>query len=246
MARTIVITGAGEGLGKALSRRFCEDGDKVVMLGRTLAKLETAAAEFGPDCMAVRCDIGDPDSVREAFAEIARVHAGIDVLINNAAVYVPFTLEDAGDADILAQITTNVAGPVFVAREAVKSMPAGGHIINVTSESVDLSIPMLWFYAATKGAVERIGKGWREELAGKGIRVTTVRAGKMFGEGKTGSGWSMETTMRFAKACAEAGMPMQEQPITDFASLLPTFRTIVDSPEDLNLDLVTLGARRPV
>lgn len=244
MGKTIVITGAGEGLGKALSRRFCEDGDKVVMLGRTLAKLETAAAGFGPNCMAVRCDIGDPASVREAFAEIARVHERIDVLINNAAVYVPFTLESAQDEDILSQVTTNVAGPVFVAREAVKAMGPGGHVINVTSESVELAIPMLWLYAATKQAVERIGKGWREELGARGIRVTTVRAGKMFGEGKTGSGWSMETTMAFAKACAEAGMPMQEQPITDFSSLLPTFRTIVDSPADLNLDLVTLGARR--
>ncbi len=245
MGKTIVITGAGEGLGKALARRFCQDGDSVVLLGRTLAKLEAAAAEFDGDCMAVRCDIGDPDSVRAAFAEIAGRHARIDVLINNAAVYTPFELADARDGDILAQVTTNIAGPVFVAREALKAMAAGGHLINVTSESIELAIPMLWFYAATKTAMERIAKGWREELAPRGIRVTTVRAGKMFGEGKTGSGWSMETTMRFAKACADAGMPMQAQPITDFGSLLPTFRTIVDSPADLNLDLVTLGARRP-
>lgn len=246
MSKTIVITGAGEGLGKALSRQFCADGDKVVMLGRTLSKLETAAAEFGSNCSAVRCDIADPASVRAAFAEIEKSHGSIDVLINNAAIYTPFTLENAQDEEILSQITTNIAGPVFVAREALKQMGSGSHIINVTSESVELSIPMLWLYASTKTAVERIGKGWREELAGRGIRVTTVRAGKMIGEGKTGSGWSMETTMAFAKACAEAGMPMQEQPMTNFGSLIPTFRTLVDSPADLNLDLVTLGARRPV
>lgn len=244
MAKTIVITGAGEGLGKALSRRFCKDGDNVVMLGRTLSKLETAAAEFGANCMAVRCDIGDAASVRDAFAQIAARHATIDVLINNAAFYVPMTLDDADDDAVMTHITTNIAGPVFVAREAVKMMQPGGHVINVTSESVELSIPMLWLYAATKTAVERISTGWRSELGKKGIRVTTVRAGKMFGEGKTGSGWDMETTMKFAKACAEAGMPMQEQPLTDYGSLLPTFRTIVDSPADLNLDLVTLGARR--
>lgn len=244
MSKIIVITGAGEGLGKALSRRFCADGDKVVLLGRTLSKLETAAADFGPNAMAVRCDIADPASVREAFATIAETYDRIDVLINNAAVYSPLELQDADDAEVLAQATTNVAGPVFVAREALPLMGEGSHIVNLTSETVEMELPMLWLYAATKAAVERIAQGWRKELGPRGIRVTTVRASKMFGEGKTGSGWSQDATIRFATACAKEGIPMQEQPLTDFSSLPDLFRLIVDSPADLNLDLVTLAARR--
>jgi NAD(P)-dependent dehydrogenase (short-subunit alcohol dehydrogenase family) len=245
MTKIIVITGAGEGLGKALARRFCQDGDRVVVLGRTLSKLEALAEELGEACMAVRCDVADPASVRDAFATIGKAHDRIHVLINNAAVYAPFELADAEDEQVMAQIGTNVAGPIFVAREALPLMVQGSHIINLTSESVDVPIPMMWLYAATKTAVERIGEGWRKELQPRGIRVTTVRAGKMYGEGRTGSGWDHEITMKFAKACAEAGMPMQEQPLSDFASLPDVFRMIVDAKPDLNLHHVSLGARRP-
>lgn len=244
MSKTIVITGAGEGLGKALARRFAADGERVVLLGRTLAKLEAAAAEFGGTCLAVQCDIGDADSVRAAFAAIRTVHERVDVLINNAAVYAPFELDEAPDEQITAQLMTNVAGPVFLAREATAMMGPGGHIINVSSESVTVPIPMMWLYAASKAALERIGEGWARELRPKGIRVTTVRAGKMYGEGKTGSGWDPAVTMRFAQACAAAGMPMMEQPMTNFASLPDLFRAIIDTAADLNLDLVTLGGRR--
>lgn len=244
MTKTIVITGAGEGLGKALARRFAADGHAVVLLGRTLAKLEAAAAEFGGNAMAVQCDVGDPGSVRPAFATIAQAHPAIDVLINNAAVYAPFTLAEASDEQVMAQITTNIAGPIFVTREAASMMGPGGHIINVTSEGVDVRMPMLWCYAGTKAALERIGQGWADELRGAGIRVTTIRAGKMFGEGKTSSGWDMELTMRFATACAEAGMPLFEQPLSNYDSVLDIFCTVIASAPDINLDLVTLGGRR--
>ncbi|HEY8385287.1 MAG TPA: SDR family NAD(P)-dependent oxidoreductase, partial [Porticoccaceae bacterium] len=74
MSKVIVITGAGVGLGRALARRFAADGDTVVLLGRTLSKVEAVAAEIGDRAMAVGCDVASPDSVRAAFAEIAKRH----------------------------------------------------------------------------------------------------------------------------------------------------------------------------
>ena len=74
MSKTIVITGAGVGLGRALARRFASEGDNVVLLGRTFAKVKDAADEIGERALAVKCDVGSPDSVREAFAEIAKTH----------------------------------------------------------------------------------------------------------------------------------------------------------------------------
>ena len=244
LTKTIVITGAGDGLGKALARRFCADGDRVFILGRTEATLRAAADEFGERCVPVTCDISDSASVRHAFGLIAQQTARIDVLINNAAIYAPFELNEVTDEQVMSQINTNIAGPVFVAREALGAMEAGAHIINVSSESVKLPVPMMWLYAATKAALERIGDGWRRELRPRGIRVTTVRAGKMFGENKTTSGWDTEVTMRFAAACAAAGMPMMEQPLSQFQSLPDIFRLIVDAAPDINLDHITLGARR--
>ena len=86
MGKTIIITGAGDGLGRALARRFARDGETVILLGRTLSKLEAVAAELGEGHLALQCDVGDPDSVRAAFAQIATRHPKVDVLINNASV----------------------------------------------------------------------------------------------------------------------------------------------------------------
>ena len=75
VGKTIVITGAGIGLGRAIARRFARDGETVILLGRTLSKVQSAADELGEPHFAVECDVGSPDSVRAAFAEIARRHA---------------------------------------------------------------------------------------------------------------------------------------------------------------------------
>ena len=114
MAKTIVITGAGDGLGRALARRFKADGDTVVLLGRTLSKVRAVADELGGDTLAVQCDVGDPQSVRQAFAVIAERHPRVDVLINNAGIFVPFTLAEVTDDQVKAQLDTNLAGPIYV------------------------------------------------------------------------------------------------------------------------------------
>ena len=80
MGKTIVITGAGVGLGRALARRFAKEGETVILLGRTLSKVQAVADELGEPAFAVQCDVGVPDSVRTAFAAIAERHPKIDVL----------------------------------------------------------------------------------------------------------------------------------------------------------------------
>ena len=125
MAKTIIITGAGAGLGRTLAQRFASDGETVILLGRTLSKLQALADELAPMALPVECDVAEPNSVRSAFAEIANSHPQIDVLINNAAVYEPFFIADAKDEQILAPLLTNLAGPIFCARAAIPLMGRG-------------------------------------------------------------------------------------------------------------------------
>ncbi len=244
MAKTIVITGAGDGLGRALARRFAADGEKVLLLGRTLSKVQAVADEIGAPHFALHCDVGRPDSVRAAFAEIAKRHPQIDVLINNAAVYEPFTLGEVRDDQVMAQLTTNVAGPVFCAREALPLMAGGGHIINVSSESSHIRMPMLWLYAGTKTALEYISDMWVNELSAQGVRVTVVRAGMMMDETKTGSSWPMEVSMRFATENAKVGINPRERPISHYNSVTDAFRAVLDMPPDLHIGMVTLSGRK--
>lgn len=244
MSKVIVITGAGVGLGRALARRFASEGETVVLLGRTLSKVEAVAAEIGERAMAVGCDVASPDSVRAAFAEIAKRHPRIDVLINNAALYEPFLIAEASDEQILSIINTNVAGPVLCARAAIPLMGPGGHIINVTSESIETRFPYLVLYQSTKAGVERFSEGLHHELEPSGIKVTTVRAGQMIEEGKRPS-WDPEIAMRFGKAAMEAGLNLRDSPKSQYDSVTAVFRAVLDMPADLQTPVVTIHARKP-
>jgi meso-butanediol dehydrogenase/(S,S)-butanediol dehydrogenase/diacetyl reductase len=243
--KVIVITGAGDGLGRALARRLAADGETVVLLGRTLAKVQAVAEEIGAPHFAVQCNVGDPDSVRAAFATIGERHPRIDVLINNAGIFEPFTLAGASDELVLAAINTNLAGPIFCAREALPLFGGSGHIINVTSEGVSLKMPMLWMYAGTKTALEFVSDMWSRELDAAGVRVTVVRAGKMFDETKSAPNWPMEVAVQFMQETAKVGINLRESPISHYNSVTDAFRAVLDTPPDLHIGLVTLsGARR--
>ena len=124
MAKTIVITGAGTGLGRVLARRLANDGARVVLLGRTIAKVQAVVDEVGEPALAIACDVGDPDSVRSAFATIADRCGHIDVLVNNAAIFQPFTVEEASDAQVRSAIDTNLLGPIWCARAAIPLLRA--------------------------------------------------------------------------------------------------------------------------
>jgi meso-butanediol dehydrogenase / (S,S)-butanediol dehydrogenase / diacetyl reductase len=242
MSKVIVITGAGIGLGRALARRFAADGEQVVLLGRTLSKLEKLADELGGSAMALGCDVSSPDQVRAAFAAIAERHPKIDVLINNAAVYEPFPIAEATDDQILQAIAINVAGPILCARSAIPLLGRGGHIINLSSESVEMNFPLLTLYQTTKAGVERFSLSLQRELDPAGIRVTFVRAGQMMEADKV---WDIDPAakLRFAKAAMEAGINLMQRPITQFASATQVFRTLIDLPPDLQATGITLQAR---
>jgi meso-butanediol dehydrogenase / (S,S)-butanediol dehydrogenase / diacetyl reductase len=244
VSRAILITGAGAGLGRALARRFAADGETVVLLGRNVEKLRKVVAELGDRALAVACDVSSPESVRAAFARIAERHPRIDVLINNAAYYQPFLVAEATDEQILSTVNTNLTGTILCSRAALPLLGKGGHIINVSSESVGMNFPHLVLYQATKAGVERFTEGLRVELDPMGIRVTLVRAGQMMDADKT---WDVDpkAAMRFAQAAMAAGLNLRERPISQYVSVTNIFRAVIDLPHDLHAATVMLHARFP-
>ncbi len=246
MSKVIVITGAGVGLGRALARRFAADGDNVVLLGRTLAKVEAAAQEIGEKAVAIGCDVGAPESVKSAFAAIAKTHPKIDVLINNAAIYEPTLIADASDKQIVQAVHTNVMGPILCTRAALAMMGRGGHVINVGSEAVGISpFPHLVLYQTTKAALDRLSEGLYHELQPAGIRVTNVRAGMMIDMEKPMEVADPEAWKRFHESCAEAGLNLRQRPISQVKSVTDAFRAVIDMPSDVFMANVHLHAWKP-
>ncbi len=244
VAKTIVITGAGDGLGRALARRFAKDGDTVILLGRTLSKVQAVADELGAPAHAIQCDVANGDSVRAAFAELAQRHPKIDVLINNAGIYWPFTLAEATDELVENLTGININGTIFCAREALPLFQGDGQIVNVTSESAVLKTPMMWLYASTKHAVELIGEMWARELEPQGVRVTTVRAGQMYDETKTAAPWPAEVSLQFHVAATAVGINLREKGSSHYNSVTDAFRAVLDMPRDAHLNLVSINGRK--
>lgn len=241
MSRVFVITGAGVGLGRALARMFAEDGHQVALLGRTAAKVEAVAAELGDCALAVGCDVASPDSVNAAFTAIKARFGRVDVLINNAAIFEPFKIANARDEQIMGAICTNLAGPMLCVRAALPLMGRGGHVINVTSESVANNLPHLSVYQSSKAGLEQFSQRLYLELEPEGIRVSTVRAGMMFEEGKS---WDvdMDAMVAFHEAATAQGIALGSA-ISRFTSVTPIFKMLVNLPPDLQAAHISLHAR---
>lgn len=240
MSKVVVITGAGLGLGRALARKLAGDGESVVLLGRTLAKVRAVADALGGEAMAVACDVADPASVRDAFAAIAARHDRIDVLVNNAAVFEPFLIAEASDAQIRAAIDINLLGPALCARSAIPLLrkSEAGLIVSISSESVDIDLPHLVLYETTKAGLERLARGLRQELRADGIRSTVLRIGSLIDPDKE---WNVDPVAfgRFMEAAVAAGLPLTGNRASELASIAGIVRMLIDLPRDTALDLVT-------
>jgi len=118
----------------------------------------------------------------------------------------------------------------------------GGHIINVSSESVGMVFPHLVVYQSSKAGLERFSEGLHHELEPSGIRVTSVRAGQMFEQGKV---WNIDpaAAVAFAKAAAAVGLHPRERPISHFDSVTNVFRALLVLPPDITVQNVRLHAR---
>lgn len=242
MGKCIVVTGAGSGLGRALARRLAVDGNAVILLGRTRSALDAVVAGLGPGAAAIACDVGSSDSVRAAFAAISAQHAKIDVLINNAAVYKPFFVKDATDAQISDAVMTNFAGPIYCSRAAIPLMQKGAHIINISSETVTLPHAMFSLYQSSKAGLERFTSALHAELQPDGIRVTLARAGQMM-DADSKRPADGELARRFAEENFKRGLDLRTRPISSFTSVAEVLRGLIYLPADVNVPLIGIEAR---
>ncbi len=236
-----VVTGAGAGLGREIALRLAREGARVALFGRDPERLEQVACAIGPAALAVQCDVRDPQQVRDAFASTSRAFGGVDILVNNAATYTPFLLEEASDEALRDTFDTNVLGPAYCIRAAIPLMRArgGGDIVNLSSESVRHPFPFLTAYAASKAALESLGMGLRAELRADQIRVTTLRVGNMTGN-ESAARWDPALLERFMQAIQASGHAAFAGPGMSPAVVASHLVHALALPREANLDLIEL------
>jgi choline dehydrogenase-like flavoprotein/NAD(P)-dependent dehydrogenase (short-subunit alcohol dehydrogenase family) len=153
--KTIIVTGAGSGIGRSLAIGFARDGAEVVGFGRTRESLETTAAECGGRMRFVVGDVARESDVEALFAEATRGDRGVDVLVNNAAVYPRDEFLSGDHQDWVAAFETNVFGMALCCRKALPGMLERGHgrILNMGSFAWKGPIARASAYSASKAAV---------------------------------------------------------------------------------------------
>ena len=188
--RVVIITGAGQGIGRVLAKAFAMAGARVVIAERNEKTAAAVAAEIlkaDGQALAITTDVGDPASIAEMIELVEDEYGRIDVLINNAGIFStlqmrPFDQIPLEEWEQVLRI--NLTGPFLCARAVLPAMRRAkwGRIINIASGAVRLGRPNYLHYIATKAALAGMSLSMARELGADGITVNAILPGATFTE----------------------------------------------------------------
>ena len=180
--RSVVVTGAGNGIGAACARLFAAGGANVALWDRDDAAARAVAGALDPSGRSARafhCDVARSADVATALQATLAAFGRVDILINNAGIFRAAEFLDIREDDWDAVIDVNLKGSFLVgqavAREMAKS--GGGAIVNMSSVNGVTAIPTIASYNASKGGIDQLTRAMALSLADMGIRVNAVAPG---------------------------------------------------------------------
>ena len=183
MSKTVLITGATSGIGLACANKFAENGDKLILTGRSEQKLEEIKKKLaakGAQILTLAFDVRDSATAKKFIETLPENWREIDVLVNNAGLALGLEPEYEGNTeDWDTMIDTNIKGLLTMTRLVVPGMVSRnkGHVINIGSVAGDAAYAGGNVYCATKAAVKALSDGLRIDVANTAIRVTNLKPG---------------------------------------------------------------------
>ncbi len=239
--KVAVVTGAGSGIGKAVSLALLRDGYGVALAGRRREPLEQTAAESGyaERARVVQADVSDAAQVRRLFAEVQENFGRIDLLFNNAGIFVPgLEIDELSVEQWKAVVDINLTGSFLCAREAFRMMktqnPRGGRIINNGSISAHAPRPNSAPYTATKHAIT----GLTKSIALDGRRYDIACSQIDIGNART------EMTAAMAQGVPQANGQVAVEPFLDLVHVASAVLYMANLPLDANVQFMTIMATK--
>ena len=186
--KNVIVTGASQGLGKAIVREFLAEGANVLFCARSEQGLREAEADLrgalqpGQKLVGQPCDVSSPEDVGKLFATASRELGTLNILVNNAGIYGPKGSTEEVDWDEWTRsIEINLYGTLLPCRAAIPIFKAagGGKIINLSGGGATNPLPRISSYAASKAAVVRLTETLAEELRSFHVDVNAVAPGAL-------------------------------------------------------------------
>jgi len=206
--KTVIVTGGGSGIGRAIALGMARESAKVFVIGRTKAKLEETVGIIiakGQSCRALLADVTNAEEVKSAIKKVIENEGRIDVLVNNAAILSkPTSIEETTEEQWDALINVNLKGPFLCCREAAPHMKAqrSGTIINIGSTGAFFAFTPVHAYAASKGGLLSFSKVLATEMAPYGVTVNVISPGPI------GAGMGQNVVQDEKKRDIEKRIPM--------------------------------------
>jgi 3-oxoacyl-[acyl-carrier protein] reductase len=188
--RVAIVTGAGQGIGRAFAKAFARTGAVAVIAERNAGQAHAVAneiAQTGGRALAVETDVGDVHSVARLAETVSSELGRIDILVNNAAIFSTLEMrpfEEIPLEEWEAVLRVNVTGPMLCARAVLPSMrqQKRGRIVNIASGAVTLGRPNYLHYITSKAALVGMTRSMARELGAEGITVNAILPGATFTE----------------------------------------------------------------
>ena len=172
-----VITGAAQGIGKAIAERFAAEGAELLLADIDAPRVTALAAALGQQAFVA--DVSDKPAVEALLAGAAKLWGGLDLLVNNAGITHAATLDELTEEDFDRVFATNLKSALWATQAAARLMKPGSAIINMSSVNAVLGIPNQIPYALSKAAMKQLTNVTALALADQGIRVNAIGPGSI-------------------------------------------------------------------
>ena len=183
--KTALITGAARGIGRAFAGAYAREGARVAIADIDFDRAQETADALGEACIAVDMDVTRNTSIQRAIGQTVESFGGIDILINNAAVFTAAPITEITEKQFIRTFDVNVKGSLFTMQAVAQHMierGRGGKIINMASQAGRRGEPLVAVYCATKAAVISLTQSAGLNLIQHGINVNAIAPGVVDGE----------------------------------------------------------------